>query len=105
MCLKTFECQGCGTNLVLDIPMTAPNSEQFSQTEWCSRCQKTSTFQRVYAPVAFGFGLMTRKYTGQQAAVEGWGGVHSLEYPNPKSDLITGRAQEAAQRIQPAVVE
>jgi NAD-dependent SIR2 family protein deacetylase len=98
--LKNYSCEGCGSVITRDVPMTAPRDQQSSQTEWCPKCQGTKTFQREYSPVAFTFGMLTHKYTGQAAAVNGWG-THKLDY-DTKSDLATGRAQEAAQRIQPA---
>lgn len=102
MILKTFSCVECSTNVVLDVPMTAPKEEQESQLSWCPECEKIQHLHRVWVPTAFTFGLLTKRYTGQQAAVSGWG-THSLDYGKAGSDLTTGRAQEAARYVEPKV--
>lgn len=104
MCIKTYKCAKCGTEQTFDVPMSAPTADQHQLLRFCGPCKKNSIFERVYTPTAFSFGMMTARYGGQVAGVSGWG-THTLDYGKNGSDLVTGRAQEAAQRIQPAVVE
>jgi len=105
MCLKDFECS-CGNRITKDVPMTAEKQQQHSQIEWCAKCQRTKIFQRVYSPVAVAFGMLAGKpgFRKQAAAVNGWG-TYTTDYGKAGSDLVTGRAQEAARNIKPAVVD
>lgn len=104
MTLKTYSCDSCETEIVRDISMNAPVEQQRALIEFCERCCSEQRFGRVYLPIAVSFGMLTKRYTGQQAAVSGWG-THNLDYGKSGSDLVTGRAQEAANRIEPAVVD
>lgn len=91
--LREYECGICDSYYAEEVPMIDPAN--LSVVRLCIVCKKVTTFQRIFSPTYMTFGLYTKKYTGQECAVKGWG-THGLDYSNPKSDLISGRATEAA---------
>lgn len=93
MAIRTYECDKCGARVSEDVPMSDP--ARFKMIRGCTKCRQPQVFQRVFDPTYGTFGMYTRRYTGQGAAVKGWG-THNLDYGKYGSDLVAGRASEIA---------
>lgn len=91
--LRQFECRVCETHIELEMAMSAPAI--FSKDLLCGNCHKMTTFDVIFSPTYITAGMYTKRYTGQTAAVKGWG-THNLDYGKAGSDLLAGRATEAA---------
>lgn len=94
MANRTYGCGKCDWVLEVNVPVSDPCPQKI--TRKCQECNRRRVFHRVILRAPYvGFGMTPWKYSGQAAAVKGWG-THALDYPKEGSDLIRGRAMEAA---------
>jgi hypothetical protein len=96
MIRKSYTCTECGDEQFPHVEGGAntPNTLKLG----CDRCGTAKTFSKTAGMPYTTFGMLTHQYTGQAAAVRGWG-THNLDYGKKGSDLIDGRAIEATQRF------
>lgn len=92
MSRRYYNCTNCGDEIYINIPITESSPDRI--TEHCARCSEKREFDHSIGAPYVTFGMLTKKYTGQQAAVNGWG-TYATDYK--KSDLVAGRAREAAE--------
>lgn len=59
---------------------------------WCEVCNVEQRFERVFEAPLTTFGMLSKQYSGQLAAVKGYGS-HQLDYSD--SDLARRRAVDA----------
>lgn len=91
--VRKYECEGCAFIHTEIRSMSDPSV--LSMIRQCEQCGNDTKFELLFEAPYITAGMLTKKYTGQTAAVQGWG-TYNLDYGKSKSDLVAGRAREAA---------
>lgn len=97
MVYDNYECSKCG-HVMENIRESAKQRPEKIMVANCLPCGKSRKFDFIPAAPYTTFGMLTAKYTGQKAAVSGWG-THNLDYGKGGSDLVAGRAREIALQV------
>lgn len=93
MVYRTFECGVC--KLIREVLYKSVHDKvQNKQEIECAECERLTTHIRVFEAPYHTFGMLTKQYTGQLAAVKGHGS-YKLDYSD--SDLARRRAVDATQ--------
>jgi hypothetical protein len=89
---REYACSKCETVIEIEMSVHEPSRPKLYRK--CGLCGKRRKFEFTITKAPYStWGLMTQKYTGQAAAVGGWG-THASDYPTKGSDLLRGRANE-----------
>jgi hypothetical protein len=91
MVYRDFACNTCNSQIEIlynSVNDIVPNTIELK----CSVCFKKRTFEKVFTAPYHTFGMLTKQYTGQAAAVKGHGS-HQLDYD--VGDLAKKRAIDA----------
>jgi hypothetical protein len=91
MVYRSYACPECDGRVEVTQNSVHDKVEPELQL-YCVRCLDNRTFERVFEAPLTTFGMMSKQYSGQLAAVKGYGS-YQLDYSN--SDLARRRAVDA----------
>ena len=95
MVYRTYQCTVCKDNIEVRFNSVHDAVSQTYQTN-CSVCEETQKFVRLFEAPYHTFGMLSQRYSGQIAAVKGYG-THQLDYD--VGDLARRRAVDATQEF------
>src|SRR5690348_5580698 len=95
MVYRTFECGGCETIVEVKFNSVHDKVPQ-TITDVCDNCDGYQLYRRVFEAPYHTFGMLSQKYSGQLAAVKGYGS-HQLDYN--VGDLARRRAVDATMKF------
>ena len=91
MVYRTFQCKNCKDYVEIRFKSVHDVVPKVYQDN-CSNCKDYSNFVRIFEAPYHTFGMLSHKYSGQIAAVKGYGS-HQLDYD--VGDLARRRAVDA----------
>lgn len=78
MVYRDFACSACDSRIEVSYN-SVHDKVPATLRKKCIQCQKKTLFEKIFTAPYHTFGMMTKQYTGQLAAVKGHGS-HQLDY-------------------------